>query len=176
MTATTFSMRTSIITRSDKRRYLKPWLFGVIAGAVFVSAEVVFNIYPPSAYAFCLACHVRDLVNTVVNVVLRTTFQTTVIAKRALMVTSPGVLLGAFLAARLSREHRAQPVQRPLIYFLLGFSVMTAGIIIFGCPTRIVLRAGYGELYGIVALVGMLVGIICGAFLLRLRGRGGKNA
>jgi hypothetical protein len=157
------------------RRHLKPWIFGVVAGLLFVGAEVLFGIYPPSAYAFCLACHVRDLVNTVLGALDGARFQTTVIAKRGLLLTSPGVLLGAFLAARAFREHRVLPARRGWAFLLLGFVVMTVGITIFGCPTRIVLRAGYGEAYGIAALLGMVLGIACGTLILKLRFRRGPD-
>jgi hypothetical protein len=157
------------------RKHLKPWIFGLIAGLLFVGAEVLFGIYPPSAYAFCLACHVRDLVNTALGALDGARFQTTMIAKRALMLTSPGVLLGAFLAARVFREQRVLPARRGWAYFLLGFAVMTVGIVIFGCPTRIVLRAGYGEVYGIAALLGLGLGIACGTWILKLRFRRGAD-
>ena len=155
-----------------RKRYLKPWIFGVVAGSIFVLAEVVFGIYPPSAYAFCMSCHVRDLLNTAVNAIFRTHYQITAVAERALLLTSPGVLLGAFIAARINRETRALKPDRPLISAVIGFLVMTVGIIIFGCPTRIVLRAGYGEIYGIAALLGMLAGIAAATWAMKLRWRG----
>jgi hypothetical protein len=155
------------------KRYLKPWVFGVAAGTLFVGAEVVFGIYPPSAYAFCLSCHVRDLVNTVVNAALGLRFEVTEVAGRALLLTSPGVLLGAVIAARLNGEVKRRKADRPVLFAALGFLVMTAGIVIFGCPTRIVLRAGYGDVHGIVALGGMLGGIAAATLLTRLRLRGG---
>ena len=157
-----------------RQSYLKPWIFGVIAGSTFVLAEVVFGIYPPSAYAFCLSCHVRDLLNTAVNAVFRTHYQITAVAERALLLTSPGVFLGAFIAARVNRETRARKPDRPLGSAVLGFLVMTIGIVIFGCPTRIVLRAGYGEIYGIAAFIGMVAGIAAttGALKLWWRARG----
>jgi hypothetical protein len=154
-----------------RRKHLKPWIFGLIAGLLFVGAEALFGIYPPSAYAFCLACHVRDLMNTVLGLLDGARFQTSMIAKRALLLTSPGVLLGAFLAARVFREHRVLPARRGWAYFLLGFAVMTVGIVIFGCPTRIALRAGYGEVYGLSALLGLGLGTACGTLILRLRFR-----
>jgi uncharacterized membrane protein YedE/YeeE len=145
----------------------------VAAGTLFVGAEAVFGIYPPSAYAFCLSCHVRDLVNTLLNAVLGLRFEVTEVAGRAVMLTSPGVLLGAIIAARLNGEARPRKADRPALFAVLGFLVMTAGIVIFGCPTRIVLRAGYGEVYGIVALAGMLGGIAAATILMRLRSRAG---
>ena len=87
-----------------KKRYLKPWIFGIIAGIIFVSAEAVLNFYPPSAYTFCLSCHTRDLVNTVVNTLFEAHFQTAAISGRVLMVTSPAVIFGAFLSANISNE------------------------------------------------------------------------
>jgi hypothetical protein len=151
------------------RRYVKPWIFGVVAGTIFVLADAVLPISPPSAYAFCLSCHVRDLVNTVVNAVVHSRFQVTEVAGRALLLTSPGVLLGAFIAARLYGEARPRKADRPLLFAALGFLVMVIGIVIFGCPTRIVLRAGYGEVYGIVALAGMFAGIAAATVLMKLR-------
>jgi uncharacterized membrane protein YedE/YeeE len=151
------------------RRYLKPWIFGVLAGSVFVLADVIFPIAPPSAYAFCLSCHVRDLVNTVSNAAFLTKFPATEVAQRALMLTSPGVFLGALIAARANREIRPRKADRPLLFAVLGFLVMTIGIVIFGCPTRITLRAGYGEVYGIVALLGMFGGIAAATVFLRVR-------
>jgi hypothetical protein len=154
--------------------YVKPWVFGVSAGALFVLAELIFGISPPSAYAFCLSCHVRDLVNTLVNAVFAARWQVTEVAARGLLLTSPGVLLGAFVAARIYGENRPRKADRPVLFAALGFLVMIIGILIFGCPTRIVLRAGYGEFYGIVALAGMFAGITVSTLLMRLRLRMGE--
>ncbi len=151
-----------------KRGYLKPWVFGILAGTLFVAGEAFLGIYPPSAYAFCLACHVRDLLNGAAGALFGAHWGTTVIARRALLLTSPGVLLGAWLAAVIHRERRPQPWRGAWLYFPLGFAAMTIGIAIFGCPTRIALRAGYGEVYGVAALAGLLLGIAGGTLLLRL--------
>jgi len=155
-------------------RYVKPWIFGVVAGAIFVIADAAFPISPPSAYAFCLSCHVRDLVNTLLNAALGLRFQVTEVASRALLLTSPGVLLGAWIAAHLHGEVRLRAADRPVRMAVLGFLVMTIGIIIFGCPTRIVLRAGYGEIYGIVGLVGLMGGVAAATVILKRRWAAGK--
>ena len=161
-----------------KKWYLKPWFFGIIAGVIFVSVEAAFNFYPPSAYAFCLSCHTRDLVNTVVNTLFEARFQTAAISGRALMVTSPAVVFGAFLSSRLFKEQRRQKSPRPMLFFVYGFIVMISGLIIFGCPTRIIIRSGYGDVYGIAALIGMFAGIWGGTKLIkhsagRIHGPGG---
>jgi hypothetical protein len=155
------------IQASKKRSYLKPWIFGVAAGAVVVLAEAFGGLYPPAAYSFCLTCHTRDLVNSLVNSLFGTSFQTSLLAHRMFMVTSPSVLLGAFLGARLHGEYDKRRSRSPLRFFVFGFTVMTTGILIFGCPTRIAIRTGYGDLYGIAAFAGMLIGILAATLSLR---------
>jgi len=147
--------------------YLRPWIFGVIAGGLIVLAEAIFNFYPPSAYAFCLTCHTRDLVNTAANTISGQNFQTSFLAQRVIMVTSPAVFFGAFSAARRFKEFRRQKSSRPSVFFIFGFITMIVGILIFGCPTRIAVRTGYGDLYGIVALIGLMFGIWAGTWAMR---------
>jgi hypothetical protein len=155
--------------------YVRPWVFGVAAGSLLVLADAFFTISPPQAYAFCLSCHVRDLVNTALNALFNARYQVTEVAERALLLTSPGVILGAFVAARVHGEHSARRADRPVLFAAVGFAVMIVGILIFGCPTRIVLRAGYGEFYAVAALLGMLAGIAVSTILMRLRLRAGRG-
>ena len=150
-----------------KRMYIKPWIFGVTAGVMFVCAEAFLGFYPPACYSFCLTCHVRDLVNTVTNLLFGTRFETAYLARRALMLTSPGLVIGAFITSRLFNEYRRVNSNRPLFFFLSGFTVMIIGILIFGCPTRIVMRAGYGDLYGIAALAGLFAGVYIGTRIMK---------
>jgi hypothetical protein len=152
-----------------KRAYVKPWIFGIASGAMVVLAEAFAKLYPPAAYSFCLTCHTRDLVNTVVNGLFDVHFQTTILSRRVLMLTSPSVLIGAFIAARSYTEQRRQKSTRPLLFFTYGMVVMILGILIFGCPTRIVIRTGYGDLFGMIALAGMVLGIWLATLLIRRR-------
>jgi len=151
-----------------RRWNLKPWLFGIITGIMFVFAEVIFNLYPPTAYSFCLTCHARDFVNTIVNLIFKTNYQTTFLARRVLMTTSLCVMIGAFIAARIFNEYRVKRGTHPVLFFATGFIIMITGIVIFGCPTRIVIRSGYGDVYGIVALIGIFLGVLSGTVFLKL--------
>jgi len=157
------------------RAYLKPWIFGLAAGTLFVLAEAVLPIYPPSAYAFCLSCHVRDLVDNIVNAIASTRFQTTEVGGRALLLTSPGLLIGAFLAARAHRETKPRRATRALAFALAGAAMMIMGIVIFGCPTRLALRAGYGDVYGIAGLLGLFAGITVTTLVSRRRAARGAT-
>jgi hypothetical protein len=111
----------------------------------------------------------------VVNATTGQNYGTTFLAQRVIMVTSPAVFLGAFFAARIFREYRRQKSSRPLQFFIFGFITMIIGILIFGCPTRIAVRTGYGDLYGIVALIGLMCGIWAGTLAMKRwwRGKGG---
>ncbi len=157
------------------KRTVKPWVFGIAAGTLLVAADVALRIAPPSAYSFCLSCHARDLVNTAVNAIFHARWQVTEVASRALMLTSPGVLLGAFIASRAAGEHRVRRADRPVLFAVLGFLVMIVGILIFGCPTRIVLRAGYGEFYGVAALGGLLAGTGLATLVMMIGFRAGRG-
>jgi hypothetical protein len=138
---------------------------------MFVSAEAFLNVYPPAAYSFCLTCHTRDLVNAVLNLIFSAGFQTAAVAHRALMVSSPAVLIGAYFAARFHVERAPRKSERPLLHFTIGFVVMVCGIVIFGCPTRLTMRAAYGDVYGLLAVAGMFLGIWCGTAAMRARSR-----
>jgi hypothetical protein len=164
---TAFISEPGRINMRGKGTYLKPWLFGIICGTLFVLAEAFLDFYPPAAYSFCLTCHTRDLVNTATNLIFSTNYQTAFLARRILMITSPAVLLGAFIAARISGEYIIQKKTRPVLFFIAGFFIMITGIVIFGCPTRIVIRAGYGDIYGIAAVGGMCVGIYIGTKIVK---------
>ena len=87
------------------------------------------------------------------------------------MLTSPAVILGAWIAARLHRERRPRKAEKRLASFLSGFGLMICGLAVFGCPLRIVIRAGYGEWYGLMALAGMLAGIGAATAAMRWRWR-----
>jgi hypothetical protein len=150
-----------------QRGYLKPWLFGVIAGSMIVLFEVLLNFYPPSAYSFCLTCHTRDVINQAVNLLFHTNYQVALISRRVIEATSLFVMAGALVAALRYGEFRFQKGSRPVLFFIAGFIVMITSILIFGCPTRIAVRTGYGDLYGIVAFLGMIAGIWIGTVLLK---------
>lgn len=52
---------------------------------------------------------------------------------------------------------------------ICGLLVACAGLLIMSCPTRIVLRVGYGESFGILAAVGLFAGIAAAVFILKRR-------
>ena len=78
-----------------------------------------------------------------------------------------GFLLGAFITSFAFGEWRARGGSSPLIRFLLGALVMIGALVFLGCPIRMMLRIAGGDLNGITALAGMVVGILIGVFFLK---------
>ncbi len=78
-----------------------------------------------------------------------------------------GFLLGAFITSFAFGEWRARGGSSPLIRFFLGAFVMIGALVFLGCPVRMTLRIAGGDLNGITALVGMVVGILIGVFFLK---------
>ena len=78
-----------------------------------------------------------------------------------------GFVLGAFVTAAAFREFRARGGASPVIRFLLGAFVMIGALVFLGCPVRMMLRLAGGDLNGITALVGLIIGILVGIFFLK---------
>ncbi len=79
----------------------------------------------------------------------------------------PGLVLGAYLASLLFREHRPQGGQNGLIRFTFG-AFMGAGAMMFlGCTTRMGLRLGGGDFNALVGFAGFAAGIYAGTIFIR---------
>jgi hypothetical protein len=138
-------------------------LVGVLAAAV---QGLLASAGGPEAYGFCVACHTRDLVNSVVNALAGTSLTVAPISKNAVLpfLTIVGVLIGALVAARLNGEFRVKKGS------LTSYAWYTAGGILFmvfallmgGCPYRIALRTGYIDIVAVIGLVGIIAGILVG--------------
>ena len=159
---------------AGKNRYLKPWLFGIIAGIIVVIPVFISSVKIPASYSFCLSCHTRDLINGIINWITGLYLPQTFISRKILLLTSPAVIAGAFTAARIYNEKRKVKSEKPVQSFLIGALVMLIGLVIYGCPTRLIIRAGFGEIYGILAVSSMVVGVISATFLIKLKWRTGR--
>jgi len=78
-----------------------------------------------------------------------------------------GFVLGSFITSFAFGEWRARGGASPMIRFLLGAFVMIGALVFLGCPVRMMLRLAGGDLNGITALVGLVVGVLIGIFFLK---------
>ena len=146
--------------------------FGVIGGFVAVIAQVFFVFRPPNAYGICLVCHARDMTHSLLTQWVNSyTMSISEVAQSGLLLTSVGIVLGAAIAAFISGEWKLRFAENPLVSLSCGFLVMCCGLIISGCPMRILLRAAYGDENMLLAIPFLVLGIYAATMLLKRRAK-----
>lgn len=141
--------------------------YGVVAGLLAVGVQVFLGVRPPPAYGICMACHSRDVVNWIVNHVVGTRWEIAPVSLTFPLLTTVGLFIGAAVAARRNGEYRRLSLGRRGRNIVYGILVMNAAILAIGCPTRLLLLGAYGEVQGLVAIVGVIAGIVAGTLLLK---------
>jgi YedE family putative selenium metabolism protein len=133
----------------------------IIVTGLFIGvlSALLVKLGNPGNMGFCIACFLRDIAGAFG-------------LHRAAIVQYlrpeiPGLILGAFAAAVLSREFRSKGGSGSLLRFVLGFLMMVGALVFLGCPLRMLLRLGGGDLNAILGLVGFVVGIACGIEFLK---------
>lgn len=134
------------------------WMIG--AGlAVGVIAVVLVVLGNPANMGFCIACFLRDIAG---GVGLHRAGVVQYIRPEII-----GLVLGAMVMALAGREFQVRGGSSPVIRFVLGFCVMVGALMFLGCPLRMVLRLGGGDLNALVGLVGFALGIFAGTLFLK---------
>jgi len=130
-------------------------LAGVAVGAAALLLTALGN---PANMGFCTACFLRDIAGAL-------GFHSAG-AVQAVRPEIAGIALGAFGIALFRREFRPRGGSSPFTRFLLGMAVMVGALMFLGCPLRMLLRIGGGDLNAAVGLVGFAAGIGVGAVAL----------
>lgn len=142
------------------RRFLTKRVLIVIAGLFFgVLAAYMVKWGNPPNMGICIACFLRDIAG---GLGLHRAGVVQYLRPEIL-----GFVLGAFASAMAFREFRARGGSSPLIRFLLGAFVMIGALVFLGCPVRALLRLTGGDLNGITALAGVVVGAAIGVLFLK---------
>ena len=129
---------------------------GLIIG---VAAVMLTKFGNPKNMGFCIACFIRDIAGT-----------TKLHSASVVQYLRPeivGIVLGSMIMALASGEWRAKAGSSPALRFILGFMVMVGALIFLGCPLRMVIRMGGGDLNAFVGLAGFAVGILIGVLFLK---------
>ena len=128
---------------------------GLVVGALSVVLVAFGN---PKNMGFCIACFLRDMAGGL-----------GLHRAEAVQYIRPeiiGLVLGALVASLIGKEFSVKGGSAPLIRFVLGFCVMVGALMFLGCPLRMILRIGGGDLNAIVGLAGFAAGILAGVFTL----------
>ena len=132
-------------------------------------AQPLFNIQPPQAYGICTICHARDLLNWLSRLMVSVRMEAADVSLQYPLLTTVGLILGAFISSKLNGEYRRIRSGRLLVHFFLGLLVANAGLLIMSCPTRLVLRFAFEDPYTFLGIIGLLLGITFGVLVAKWR-------
>jgi hypothetical protein len=139
------------------------FLIGILAALVQL---LLISAGGPEAYGFCVACHTRDLVNDGVNTVAGTKLAMAPISQNAILpvLTIIGVLIGAFVSARYYQEFKTKSGSAlSYVWYLLGgIFFMIFALFMGGCPYRMGLRVGYGDVVALIGVIAIIIGVLAG--------------
>ena len=111
----------------------------VIAGALVGLAAVLLTaLGNPANMGFCIACFLRDIAGAC-----------SLHGAAKVQYVRPeiiGLVLGSFIMALVKGEFRAKGGSSPATRFVLGAFVMIGALAFLGCPLRMVIRLGGGDL------------------------------
>lgn len=158
----------------------KSWFreYGLILAAgvaVGIAALILTASGNPKNMGFCIACFLRDIAGALG---LHSAANVQYIRPEII-----GIVVGAAAAALAAREFRAKAGASPACRFVLGMFVMIGALVFLGCPLRMVIRLGGGDLTAVAgwwlaspgswwAVVVLKEGFLPGPGLSRPHGRG----
>ena len=132
----------------------------VLAGAaVGIAALVLTAMGNPKNMGFCIACFLRD---TAGACGLHSAAKVQYVRPEII-----GLVLGAFLMSVAGKEFKARAGSSPALRFVIGGFVVIGALAFLGCPLRMVLRLGGGDINAVVGLLGFVLGICIGIVFLR---------
>ena len=142
-----------------KRFFKENWLVivtGIVVGAAALLLQALGN---PKNMGFCIACFERDIVGAV-----------GLHSAEVVQYVRPeiiGIVLGSCIMALIGKEFRAQAGSSPATRFAVGALVMIGALVFLGCPLRMLLRMGGGDLNAFVGLLGFIIGALVGTIFLK---------
>ncbi|MCI5140620.1 MAG: YedE-related selenium metabolism membrane protein [Candidatus Electrothrix sp. ATG1] len=129
---------------------------GVVLGAGAVLLTLAGN---PVNSGICISCFLENLAGAIQ---LQDSLRMSYIRPELV-----GFLLGSFFMAKQNRRFQVTGGSSPLIRFLLGFFMIVGCGMFIGCPIKMILRLGAGDLTAVAALLGLLFGIWLGGKYIR---------
>lgn len=142
-----------------KKWFRDNWLLLLTGLIVGLAALILAKLGNPGNMGFCIACFERDIAGALglhgAEVVQY--FRPEIV----------GIVLGSLIAALCFREFKGKGGSSPFLRLILGMLVMIGALVFLGCPLRMVIRIGGGDLNAVVGLLGFIVGILIGVVFLK---------
>lgn len=131
----------------------------IIAGGIVGIISVLLVYFGnPANMGFCIACFLRDIAG---GIGLHRADVVQYIRPEII-----GLVLGAFFLSVKNKEFQTKGGSSPFTRFMLGITVMIGALIFLGCPLRMVLRLGGGDLNALFGIAGFVAGIGLGVVFL----------
>ena len=147
----------------EKESFIKR--YGLLIGtglAVGAAAVLLTYLGNPANMGFCIACFLRDIAGAL-NF-QRAGFDAEV-GTGIVQYIRPeiiGLVLGSTAIAFVRKEFRPKGGSSPMTRFIVAVFVMIGALVFLGCPLRMVIRIGGGDLNAVVGLAGFAIGILIG--------------
>ena len=147
----------------EKESFIKR--YGLLIGTgLAVGAAAVLLTYQgnPANMGFCIACFLRDIAGAL-NF-QRAGFDAEV-GTGIVQYIRPeviGLVLGSTAIAFVRGEFKPKGGSSPMLRFVVAVFVMIGALVFLGCPLRMVIRIGGGDLNAVVGLAGFAIGILIG--------------
>lgn len=129
---------------------------GIAVGAAAVLLTAMGN---PANMGFCIACFLRDISGAL-------KFHQAAVVQY-IRPEIAGLVLGAAGIALAKGEFRPKGGSSPMTRFVVAVFVMIGALVFLGCPLRMVIRIGGGDLNAVVGLAGFALGIGIGVVFLK---------
>jgi len=147
----------------EKESFIKR--YGLLIGtglAVGAAAVLLTYLGNPDNMGFCIACFLRDIAGAL-NF-QRAGFDAEV-GTGIVQYIRPeviGLVLGSTAIAFVRGEFKPKGGSSPMLRFVVAVFVMIGALVFLGCPLRMVIRIGGGDLNAVVGLAGFAIGILIG--------------
>ncbi|MDR0685617.1 MAG: YedE-related selenium metabolism membrane protein [Spirochaetaceae bacterium] len=129
---------------------------GLVIG---ICALLLAKFGNPVNMGICAACFIRDTAGAL--------GLDSAAAVQYLRPEIAGFIAGAFILSLIKREWKGEGGSAPLVRFAIAFFVMIGALVFLGCPLRLMLRLGGGDLNAVVGLAGFVGGIGAGSIFIR---------
>jgi YedE family putative selenium metabolism protein len=129
---------------------------GIVIGGL---ATMLSKLGNPPNMGLCAACFIRDTAGA-----LGLDGAATV---QYIRPEISGFVLGAFILSLIRREWKSEGSSASLSRFCIAFFVMIGALVFLGCPLRLMLRLGAGDLNAVIGLIGFAVGVGIGSIFIR---------
>ena len=150
-----------------KSKRIWGWLAIILTGVcVGVAAVVLSANGNPANMGFCIACFLRDIAGALKLQTAANGDGATILSY--LRPEIMGLVLGATILSLIRKEFRPQGGSSPFTRFLVAIFVMIGALVFLGCPLRMVIRIGSGDLNALFGLLGFVIGIAIGILFLKL--------